>query len=219
MLRDIRARHERLSHDASEAPAHRVVVLQEDVAATEDLAQHQRSHHRRASALSSGSLSWSTVNSASWPSGPVCRYEPHVALVDLFVGDETGGDICQRLRERLPMTHVLLMSGVGHLTSAATRAVGASGFVPKGWSMRDIAIAARMVGLGMTVFPPAPLQRGNKLSEGETEVLDLFAQGLTNATIADALISLRTPSRITCARFTESPRRRTAPRRSCARSA
>ena len=28
------------------------------------------------------------------------RYEPHVALVDLFVGQESGAEICERLRER-----------------------------------------------------------------------------------------------------------------------
>jgi len=27
------------------------------------------------------------------------RYEPHVALVDLFVGQESGATICERLRE------------------------------------------------------------------------------------------------------------------------
>ena len=26
------------------------------------------------------------------------RYEPHVALVDLFVGQESGAEICERLR-------------------------------------------------------------------------------------------------------------------------
>ncbi len=30
------------------------------------------------------------------------RYEPHVALVDLFVGQESGATICERLREIVP---------------------------------------------------------------------------------------------------------------------
>ena len=30
------------------------------------------------------------------------RYEPHVALVDLFVGEESGAEICERLRVHLP---------------------------------------------------------------------------------------------------------------------
>ena len=30
------------------------------------------------------------------------RYEPHVALVDLFVGQESGAELCERLREEVP---------------------------------------------------------------------------------------------------------------------
>ena len=30
------------------------------------------------------------------------RYEPHVALVDLFVGQESGAEICERLRAISP---------------------------------------------------------------------------------------------------------------------
>ena len=38
------------------------------------------------------------------------RYEPHVALVDLFVGQESGAEICERLRFLVPNTNVLLIS-------------------------------------------------------------------------------------------------------------
>ena len=40
------------------------------------------------------------------------RYTPHVALVDLFVGQESGAEICERLRAQSPITNVLLISGV-----------------------------------------------------------------------------------------------------------
>ena len=39
------------------------------------------------------------------------RYEPHVALVDLFIGEESGADVCEQLRKRSPITSVLLISG------------------------------------------------------------------------------------------------------------
>ena len=32
----------------------------------------------------------------------LARYQPHVALVDLFVGQESGAEICERLRAESP---------------------------------------------------------------------------------------------------------------------
>lgn len=115
------------------------------------------------------------------------RYEPHVALVDVFLGEASGTDLCARLREASPITRVLLMSGVGRITSSAARRVGAFGFVPKNWAIRDMAHAARMVALGMTVFPPTEHPRPNTLSDREWEVLKLIGEGATNKEIADRL--------------------------------
>ncbi|MGA2758358.1 MAG: response regulator transcription factor [Solirubrobacteraceae bacterium] len=82
------------------------------------------------------------------------RYKPDVALVDLFIGEESGPEICQQLRERSPGTKVLLISGAGRISPGAAKAAGASGFIPKDWGAADISRAVRMVGLGMTVFQP-----------------------------------------------------------------
>jgi len=112
------------------------------------------------------------------------RYEPHVALVDVFLGEASGTELCARLSDASPVTRVLLMSGVGRITSTAARSVGAFGFVPKNWSCRDLAGAARMVGLGMTVFAPAEHPTPNALSDREWEVLKLIAEGATNKEIA-----------------------------------
>ena len=35
----------------------------------------------------------------------VRRYEPHVALVDLFVGEDSGAVLCETLRREVPKTH------------------------------------------------------------------------------------------------------------------
>jgi two-component system response regulator DesR len=115
------------------------------------------------------------------------RYEPHVAIVDLFLGNDSGAELCQRLREVSPITQVLLMSGMGRITISSARTVGALGFVPKEWGAKDIAGAARMVGLGMTVFAPVQQQPPNTLSEREWEVLQLIAEGATNREIAAQL--------------------------------
>jgi|tagenome__1003787_1003787.scaffolds.fasta_scaffold20781207_2 DNA-binding NarL/FixJ family response regulator len=115
------------------------------------------------------------------------RYEPHVALVDLFLGEESGGELCKRLTEASPITHVLLMSGVGEIPVSSARSLGASGFVPKNWDVEEIADAARMVGLGMTVFAPTPTPAPNTLSDREWNVLNLIAGGATNREIAERL--------------------------------
>ncbi len=116
------------------------------------------------------------------------KHEPHVALVDLFIGEESGAQVCEALRAKVPDTRVLLISGAGRISPAAARAAGAAGFVPKEWPARDIAEAVRMVGRGMTVFreieEPQP---ANRLSEREREVLDLIASGATNREIAESL--------------------------------
>jgi DNA-binding NarL/FixJ family response regulator len=115
------------------------------------------------------------------------RYKPDVALVDLFIGEESGPEICQRLRERSPSTHVLLISGAGRVSPGAAKAAGAAGFIPKDWGAADIARAVRMVGLGMTVFQPQTDGASPALSPREREVLDLLARGSTNREIAAAL--------------------------------
>lgn len=115
------------------------------------------------------------------------RYDPHVALVDLFVGQESGAEICERLRTAFPETKVLLISGAGRISPTAARAAGAAGFVSKDWPAADIAGAVRMVGLGMTVFKPHEAPAGPPLSDRERQVLDLVASGATNREIAGRL--------------------------------
>jgi two-component system response regulator DesR len=115
------------------------------------------------------------------------RLEPHVALVDLFLGEESGAELCESIREASPMTQVLLISGAGWISADAARAAGAAGFVSKDWSAADVARAVRMVGKGMTVFAPRSEALPASLSPREREVLTLIARGATNKEIAERL--------------------------------
>ena len=128
-----------------------------------------------------------SARSAEEAIGHTRRFEPHVALVDLFVGEESGADICERLRQELPAPNVLLISGAGRISRSAAQAAGASGFVSKDWSSTEIVRAVRLVGLGKTVFPPQSDRPTFELTDREREVLELMASGATNREIAGSL--------------------------------
>jgi two-component system response regulator DesR len=117
----------------------------------------------------------------------VARYRPHVALVDLFVGEESGAEICEKLRAAESRTRVLLFSGAGEISPAAAAAAGASGFAYKDWPARRIASAVRAVGMGRSVFEPHRPAGVHGLSEREQSVLSLIASGATNPEIASQL--------------------------------
>jgi len=115
------------------------------------------------------------------------RYRPHVAVVDLFIGEESGAQVCERLRATDPGVRVLLCSGAGEISASAARAAGASGFAYKDWPAAKIAGAVRHVGLGGSVFERQDRAGVLGLSEREREVLALMAAGSTNPEIAAAL--------------------------------
>jgi DNA-binding NarL/FixJ family response regulator len=115
------------------------------------------------------------------------RYRPHVALVDLFLGEESGAEVCEQLRAAEPLTRVLLFSGAGEISPHAARAAGASGFAYKDWPAQRIASAVHMVGLGKSVFERHDRTPTLGLSERERTVLELMASGSTNPEIAEAL--------------------------------
>ena len=79
------------------------------------------------------------------------RYRPHIAVVDLFIGEESGAEICEQLRAAEPSTRVLLFSGAGAISPNAARAAGASGFAYKDWPAAKIARAVQLVGGGALV--------------------------------------------------------------------
>ena len=115
------------------------------------------------------------------------RYEPHVALVDLFVGAESGAELCGRLRAVSPVTRVLLISGAGRISERAARAAGAAGFVAKDSPAAVVAAAVREIGMGRTAFSVTEDPQGPPLSPREREVLELVASGSTNPEIAARL--------------------------------
>jgi two-component system response regulator DesR len=115
------------------------------------------------------------------------RSRPDVALVDLFLGERSGAELCDALREVSPKTRVLLISGAGWISPEAAKAAGAAGFISKDWSADEVANAVRMVGRGMTVYARQAEGPATPLSKREREVLELIGAGATNREIAERL--------------------------------
>ena len=114
------------------------------------------------------------------------RHRPAVALVDLFVGEEYGIHICEAIHDRAPDVRVLLTSSSATLTQHAARVAGAAGFVSKDGAATELLAAIRAVAAGDRFLWRPEVRRG-PLSRRQQEILNLMAEGATNAGIADTL--------------------------------
>jgi DNA-binding NarL/FixJ family response regulator len=117
------------------------------------------------------------------------RYEPHLALVDLFIGADSGLELCRALQRARPGIAVLLMSGSGRVAPAVARAAGAVGFVSKSWAPEMLLEAARRAAGGGLVFEArsAPAPTAARLTDRELDVLRQLASGASNPEAAEAL--------------------------------
>lgn len=115
-------------------------------------------------------------------------HEIDLALIDLFVGTESGAEICERLHLVRPRVKVLLISGAGQISSRAAASCGANGFVTKDQRGGDLVRAVQMVAQGMSVFEHEDaVAPRSELSSREREVLALLTAGATNREIASRL--------------------------------
>lgn len=114
---------------------------------------------------------------------------PDVAIIDLYLGRESGLNLCRQIRDICPETRILLISGAAHVSEGVARGAGASGFVGKEWSNVEIGHAIRVIARGGKIFADAPLHSSPRadLSERELEVLQHVAEGLSNKEIAEKL--------------------------------
>ncbi|MFJ6899862.1 response regulator [Streptomyces hokutonensis] len=138
----------------------------------------------------------------------VAELAPDVVLMDIRMPELGGIEATRRITEATPHIKVLVLTtfDLDEYVYEALRA-GASGFLLKDASAEQLAEAVRVVAAGDALLAPGvtrrliaefsrlngtprtPLKsRVGDLTERETEVLALIAQGLSNAEIAEHLV-------------------------------
>jgi DNA-binding NarL/FixJ family response regulator len=115
----------------------------------------------------------------------VRRYDVHIAMVDLFIGDQRGLELARDLKAEQPGLKVILMSGTGTVAPAVARAAGVDGFVPKYWQPHDVVEAVYRISRGATILPRfTESEPTRKLSQREHDVLTHIVEGLSNPEMA-----------------------------------
>jgi DNA-binding NarL/FixJ family response regulator len=131
-------------------------------------------------------------------------HEPDVVLMDIQMPNLDGVAATARLRQESPDTRVLAVTTFGSMhTVLPMLLAGATGYLLKDSDPDDIVTAVREAHRGLRVLSPAvssllvssvastsspepsqPLSEGEQPTPREAEMVELLAQGLSNAEIA-----------------------------------
>lgn len=121
---------------------------------------------------------------------------PDVILMDINMPDKSGIELCREVKEKYPSVFIIGLSTFNQ-QSYIQRMMenGASGYVLKNATQAELLEAITTVAQGKTYISDEAAAALKKISNGavpvitrrEKEVLELIAEGLTNAEIADRL--------------------------------
>ena len=131
------------------------------------------------------------------------KLQPDLILLDLLLPRKSGADVIPELADVAPEAKVLVVSSQA-APSSVRRALsaGASGYLPKRSSDRELVTAIRLVAdgsgyvepdLGAKLVTPGGPSALEPLSERERDIIQLLALGYTNQEIGKRpFISVRT---------------------------
>lgn len=125
---------------------------------------------------------------------------PNVVLLDVYMPGTGGIEAARAIKEVLPTAKVLMLTGSDEEDDLykALRA-GASGYLLKDTALEDLAASVRTAAGGQSVLSPAMAAKlvaefdrpardpEPRLSDRETEILRLVAEGCANREIAERL--------------------------------
>jgi len=136
----------------------------------------------------------------------VARVKPDVVLMDLRLPQASGVEATRRILERLPGTHVLVLT-ISDAERDVTDAIlaGARGYLLKESTLEEIMAGIRSAAVGQSTLSPRiaarvldrlrALEQSGRVREGEAdlterelEILGLMAVGKDNAEIGDKLV-------------------------------
>ena len=123
------------------------------------------------------------------------RQQPDIILMDVNLPDKSGIDLCKEVKELYPAVFVLGLSTFNQQPIIRNMVDnGASGYVLKNATKKELLEAINMVLKGNTYFSMEAVQSLREsnvqppvITRREKEVLQLIADGLTNAEISEKL--------------------------------
>ena len=125
----------------------------------------------------------------------VRKANPDVILMDINLPDKSGIDLCKEVREKYPSVFIIGLSTFNQQSFIQKMMDnGASGYVLKNASQKELMEAITTVAKGKSFLSDEASQALRKdesfhivLTRREKEVLELIAEGMTNAEIAKQL--------------------------------
>jgi DNA-binding NarL/FixJ family response regulator len=127
----------------------------------------------------------------------ISQHQPDLALIDLSLNDASGLDLIHRLHAHFPAIKLIVISMYDEaIYGPRARSSGARGYINKREISQQVIDAINRVLSGKVYFSKkvaSSAEQLSKLSNRESQVFELIAQGMTMSAIAEQLhVSVKT---------------------------